>query len=254
MRLADKVAIVTGAAGSIGAATARAIVREGGAVCLADAASAEGLASELKAAGGRAIDVPTDVTGKDACGRMVQRTLDAFGRLDILVTVAGVTSFGSASALDEAEWDRVLAINLKGVFLSCQAAIPAMKSNRSGRVVTIGSVLGKNGGNPRPWIAPQEQEKAGNVAYGAAKAGVHSLTFYLAKELAGEGITVNCVAPGPVASAMTADLPEQLRALIPVGRMGRAEEVAEAIVFLASDTSGFITGEVLDINGGLWVD
>jgi NAD(P)-dependent dehydrogenase (short-subunit alcohol dehydrogenase family) len=156
--------------------------------------------------------------------------------------------------LAEAEWDRVLDINLKGTFLCCQAVMGVMKTQRFGRIVNMGSVVGKNAGNARPWRDPAEQERAGNVAYGVSKAGVHALTGFLAKELAAHGITVNAVAPGPVASAMTTSFPQTLRDLIPVGRMGQADEIAQAVLFLASPASGFVTGETLDVNGGIWCD
>jgi NAD(P)-dependent dehydrogenase (short-subunit alcohol dehydrogenase family) len=148
----------------------------------------------------------------------------------------------------------VIDINLKGTFLMCQAVMVIMKQQKFGRIINLGSVLGKNGGNPRPWIDPTEQDRAGNVAYGVSKAGVHMLTVYLAKELASFGITVNAVAPGPISSAMTTNFPKILRDLIPAGRMGNASEVASAILFLAAPNSAFITGEILDVNGGLWAD
>jgi 3-oxoacyl-[acyl-carrier protein] reductase len=185
---------------------------------------------------------------------MVERTLEAFGRDDVLVTAAGVVSTGNAETLTEAQWDRVIAVNLKGVFLSCQAVIPAMRAARYGRIVNIGSILAKNGGNPRPWLDRTEQDRAGNVAYGAAKAGVHAMTMYLAKELAADNITVNCVAPGPIVSAMTTNLPETFKAMLPVGRLGRAEEVADAVTYLAGEQASFTTGEILDVNGGAWTD
>jgi NAD(P)-dependent dehydrogenase (short-subunit alcohol dehydrogenase family) len=166
---------------------------------------------------------------------MVERTLATFGQVDILVTVAGVVSTGNAETLEVSEWDRVIDINLKGVFLSCQAVIPAMRAARYGRIVNIGSLLAKNGGNPRPWIDRKEQERAGNIAYGAAKAGVHAITLYLAKELSADNITVNCVAPGPIASAMTTNLPDTFKTLLPVGRLGRPEEVADAVAYLAGE-------------------
>lgn len=253
-RLSNRAAIVTGAAGGIGSAVALSLAREGADVCLADTASTSELARAVSALGRKAVEVRLDVTRKPDVQAMVERALAAFGRLDILVTVAGTTSFGSAAALDEAEWDRVVAINLKGVFLSCQAAIAPMRAAGYGRIINIGSVLAKNGGNPRPWLAPEEQERAANVAYGASKAGVHAMTLFLAKELAAHGITVNCVAPGPIASAMTGNLPEQLKAMVPVGRMGTAEDVASAVSFLAGESASFITGEVFDVNGGLWPD
>jgi NAD(P)-dependent dehydrogenase (short-subunit alcohol dehydrogenase family) len=201
-----------------------------------------------------ALALGVDVTDRAAVEGMVAATLQRFGRLDILVNVAGVVSTGAAATLAEAEWDRVIAVNLKGTFLCCQAAIPAMRANRFGRIVNLGSIIGKNGGNARPWIDRGEQDRSSNLAYGASKAGVHAITAFLARELAANGITVNAVAPGPIASAMTTNFPDTLRALIPVGRMGRAEEVAAAIAFLARPDSAFITGEVLDVNGGMWSD
>lgn len=242
--LAGRVALVTGAAGGIGSATVKAL----------EAAGAKVAAADVTAPDSGALSLAVDVTRRDQVQAMVARTVAALGRLDILVNVAGVVSLGAAATLAEDEWDRVLDVNLKGTFLCCQAAIPAMRANRHGRIVNIGSIIGKNGGNPRPWIDRAEQERASNIAYGASKAGVHAVTFFLARELAADGITVNAVAPGPIASAMTTNFPAHLQALIPVGRMGRAEEVAAAICFLAGPDAGFITGEVLDINGGMWAD
>jgi NAD(P)-dependent dehydrogenase (short-subunit alcohol dehydrogenase family) len=129
-----------------------------------------------------------------------------------------------------------------------------MRGQRYGRIVNIGSVVGKNAGNARPWLSPDEQKVAGNVAYGVSKAGVHALTGFLAKELAAHGVTVNAIAPGPIATVMTTRYPEALRALVPVGRMGELPDIVRAVLFLASRDSGFITGEVLDVNGGMWCD
>eukprot|EP01041_Mallomonas_annulata_P026835 gene26836-48274_t len=181
---------------------------------------------------------------------MVERTLAEFGKVDVLVNIAGVSSHGASDDVDEAEWDRVLRGNLTSVFLCCKAVLPAMRERGYGRIVNMSSILGKNGGNPRPWIDPQEQKRAGNLAYGASKAGVHALTYFLAKENAHHGITVNAVAPGPIATHMTRNFPQTLKNLIPVGRMGQPEDVADAVAFLAGDSAGFITGEVMDVNGG----
>ena len=250
MRFAGRTAIVVGAAGGIGGAIARGLAAEGANLALVDrrAADVEGLA------GGEAIRFEIDITQRPAVEDMVRGTLGKFGRVDVLVNAAGVVSFGSAASLAEAEWDRVLAINLKGVFLCCQAVIPAMRERRSGRIVNIGSIIGKNGGNARPWLDASEQDRSSNIAYGASKAGVHALTLFLARELATHGIMVNAVAPGPIRSAMTTTFPDALKAAIPLGRLGTADEVAEAVKFLASDAAGFITGEIIDVNGGMWGD
>lgn len=129
-----------------------------------------------------------------------------------------------------------------------------MKGSGFSRIVNIGSVLAKNGGNPRPWLDPEEQAGAGNAAYGAAKAGVHALTLYLAKELAVHDVTVNAVAPGPIPSPMTASFPEALLRQIPAGRLGRADEVASMVAWLCTRENAFVTGEIIDVNGGLCTD
>ncbi|WP_158929480.1 SDR family NAD(P)-dependent oxidoreductase [Acidisphaera sp. S103] len=254
MRLRDRVAIVTGAAGGLGSAISERFAQEGASLCLADRNSTAATAAAVRSLGREAVEVLADVTQTASVNAMVAQALVAFGRIDILVNVAGVSSHGAAATLPEAEWDRVLNHNLKSVFLCTQAVVAPMRERRYGRIVSIGSILGKNGGNPRPWIDPSEQVRAGNVAYGASKAGIHAMTFYFAKELAADGITVNVVAPGPIASPMTTNFPDTLRGLIPVGRMGTAVEVADAVTFLAGEAASFVTGEVLDVNGGAWCD
>lgn len=242
-----RVALVTGGAGGIGRAVCEALAASGAQVVAADR-----VAFEPPVPGVQSLSL--DVTRRDDIVRCMDETVARLGRLDILVNVAGVVSMGSAETLAEAEWDRVIDINLKGTFLCCQAAIGHMKQSGGGRIINMGSVIGKNGGNPRPWLDPREQDRASNVAYGASKAGVHIMTAFLAKELAAANITVNAVAPGPVSSAMTTNFPQTLRELIPVGRMGAAAEIAAAVLFLASPQAGFITGEVMDVNGGIWCD
>lgn len=249
MAVPEKVALITGAAGAIGSATARRLAREGYRLALADLS-----APQWNRAQGEALAVQLDVRSAEQVRDAVGRTLAAWGRIDLLVNVAGITSFGSAQQLPEAEWQRVLDVNLSGTFRCCQAVLAPMKEQGHGRIVNLGSVLGKNGGNTRPWIDASEQKGSGNVAYGVSKAGVHAMTAYLAREVAGLGINVNAVAPGPVASAMTTALPPGIKALIPVGRMGTPDDIAGVIAFLASDAAAFITGEVIDINGGMWCD
>ncbi len=253
-RLVNRVAIVTGASGGLGRATVRRFVQEGARVCLADRVPSGELLESLRAEGANVIEVVTDVTVADSVRAMVDATLAAFGTIDVLINIAGVSSHGASDDVDEAEWERVIRGNLTSVFLCCKAVLPTMRARGYGRIVNMSSILGKNGGNPRPWIDPAEQKRAGDLAYGASKAGVNALTYFLAKENAAHGITVNAVAPGPIATHMTRNFPQALKDLIPVGRMGTADEVADAVAFLAGDMASFINGEVLDVNGGAWVD
>lgn len=241
------VALVTGGGGMIGQAVARRLAQGGARLALSDRDEPASVGNDCRSYAADLAD-PAEVRA------VVDRTLADFGRIDCLITAAGVTSTGSFESIALEEWDRVHAINLRGVFLVNQAVIAPMRAQGAGRIVNIGSVLAKNGGNPRPWIDASEQERAGNAAYGAAKAGVHAMTLYLAKELAAHGITVNAVAPGPIASAMTTSFPEALIRQIPVGRMGKGDEVAAAVAWLCTPEAAFVTGEIMDVNGGLWMD
>jgi NAD(P)-dependent dehydrogenase (short-subunit alcohol dehydrogenase family) len=249
LAFSGRIALVTGGTGSIGSAVVAALRAQGATVVCADARGG------LPIVRAHLHDDPVvalDVTSRSQLHELVQHIQDQLGPVDTLVNVAGVVSFGAASTLPEEEWDRVLDINLKGSFLASQAVAAGMKALGFGRIINMGSVVGRNAGNARPWMDPAEQDKAGNVAYGVSKAGVHSMTGFFAKELAAFGITVNAVAPGPVATAMTAAFPDNLRAMIPVQRMGQPQDIAEAVLFLARRESGFINGETLNINGGMW--
>jgi len=244
-------ALVTGANGAIGSAVT-ALFREHGVhvigvdqVAAIDLENADFRRDEL---------VRVDVSSGLQLKALVARVNAQSGPIDTLVNIAGVVSFGSAQDLAEEEWDRVLDINLKGSFLACQAVIPGMRALSFGRIINLGSVVGKNSGNARAWIDPTEQQLAGNVAYGVSKAGVHIMTGFLARELAAHGITVNAIAPGPIATVMTTNFPPTLKALIPRGRMGTPGDVARTVEFLMRRESDFITGEVLDVNGGMWCD
>ncbi|WP_157961500.1 SDR family NAD(P)-dependent oxidoreductase [Acuticoccus kandeliae] len=254
MRLQDKIALVTGAAGGIGNAIAQAFAAEGAHLVVGDIKNLPALKDSLSAHAGSVTVVELDVADPASVRHFVDTAEKVHGRVDIIANCAGIARYGAAETLTEAVWDEVLDINLKGTFLCCQAVIPLMRRQQSGRIINIGSVIGKNGGNARAWLDRDELNKSGNIAYGVSKAGVHIITSFLARELAAEGITVNAIAPGPIASEMTKSFPDSLKLLVPVGRMGRAEEVAEAAVYLASDLAGFVTAEILDVNGGMWAD
>ena len=241
------VALITGAGGMIGSAVARRMAEGGARVALADREAPAPVGDDSRG-------YAADLTDHEQVRTLIGKAMADFGRIDCLVTAAGVTSLGAFESITPEEWDRVHAINLRGVFLANQAIIAPMKAQKFGRIVNVGSVLAKNGGNPRPWIDAGEQERAGNAAYGAAKAGVHALTLYLAKELAVHGITVNAVAPGPIASPMTTSFPAALVQQIPAGRLGQPDEVGGMVAWLCTRENAFVTGEIIDVNGGLWMD
>ena len=242
--LKDKVAVVTGASQGIGRDTALALA-EAGAKVAAAARNEEKLAalvSEIRAAGGEAFAVKMDVADADQVKAGFKQVVDKFGRLDILVNNAAVTRDGLAMRMKKDDWDTVLETNLTGAHLCIQQALATMMRARAGRIINISSVVAQSG-NP------------GQANYVAAKAGLIGLTKAIAVEMASRGITVNAVAPGFIETPMTDILPEQvkeaLKTRIPLGRMGRPRDVAAAIVFLASDEAGYITGHVLNVNGGM---
>lgn len=242
MRLTDRVAIVTGAGSGIGEATARRFAAEGAAVVLCDVAqeAVERVASDLAGQGARTLAMATNVADRQQVEAMVQKALSAFGRVDILINNAGINRDALARKMTEEQWDAVLNVNLKGTFLAAQAAAVPMMEQKYGRIVNTASVSVR--GN------------IGQANYAASKAGIVGLTRTLALEYARYGITVNAVAPGPTETAMTAGIPEEIRARmlagVPLQRMARPEEIAAAHVFLASDEASYITGHVLFVDGG----
>jgi 3-oxoacyl-[acyl-carrier protein] reductase len=243
--LAGRVAFVTGAARGIGLAVATALNQRGASVAVADV-DLPALETATQSLGDRALAVEADVSRQVDVRRAIERTVDHFGALDILVNNAGICPLCDFADVTEEEWDRVLAINLKGAFFCCQAVLPHVRrSGPRGRVVNISSVAGQSGGV----LAP--------IHYSASKAGLIVLTKTLARILAPDRATVNCVAPGTTATDLTdawaEDMREQVRATIPLGRLGQPEEIAEAVCFLVSDRAAFITGATLDVNGGLFI-
>lgn len=245
MRLADKVALITGAASGIGAATARRFAREGALVGVndTDAAGAEKVAEEIRAAGGKTMAVAADVTKRATVEGMVRQLLGAWGRVDILINNAGINRDAWAAKMTEEQWDQVLDVNLKGTFLCAQAVLPGMRERGWGRVVNTSSIgaLGN----------------LGQANYSASKAGVIGLTKTLALEYAKFGVTVNCVAPGATMTPMLAGVPDKVMELmitkIPAGRIASPDEIAGVHCFLASEEAAFITGQVLFVDGGMSV-
>lgn len=240
MRLEGQVAIVTGGGGGIGKATCLAFAREGADLVIPEVniANAEAAAAEIQALGRKCKVIETDVSNGDSVRAMVRQTLDAFGRVDILVNNAGIFSYTRIDVCTEEEWDRMMAVNLKGPFLCSQAVMETMKAQRSGRIINLGSLAGQVGGI------------VASAPYSASKAGVMCLTKSLARVLGEYGITVNSIAPGVAATEMAKNHPD-MRAQIPLGRVADASEIASAILFLASEEGRYLTGATLDVNGGI---
>lgn len=243
---AGRIALVTGASQGIGRACALALAKAGATVALAarNTAKLAEVQAEIEAAGGQAAAFAMDVASEESIKAGAAAMLERFGKVEILVNNAGITRDDLMLRMKRADWDDVLTTNLTGAFLLTQALLRPMMKNRWGRIVNVSSVVGRTG-------------QAGQVNYAAAKAGLIGMTRSLARELASRGITVNAVAPGYVETPMTAVLDEKqtaaMLAAIPAGRAGTDEEIAHAVVYLASEHAGYVTGHVLDVNGGMFM-
>lgn len=245
MLLDGKAALVTGASRGIGRAIALALAAEGAQVAInfaGNTAAAEEVKAQIEAAGGKAILVQADVADAAQVEAMVEKVSDEFGKIDILVNNAGITKDGLLMRMKDEQWDAVLNTNLKSVFNCTKAVTKLMMKQRYGRIVNMSSVVGIMG-------------NAGQANYAAAKAGIIGFSKSVAKELAGRGITVNMIAPGCIGTDMTANLPDKVKeamlADIPLGRVGTPEDVAKAVLFLVSDQAAYITGQILNVDGGM---
>ena len=246
MTLREKTVVVTGAAGAMGMAVVRAMLEDGAKVALVDI-DALRLDSVVRFLRGSTVAVPCDVSDASAVRAAHQAVEKALGPVDVLVNNAGVLSNAKSEATDDSEWRRVMAVNVDGAFYWARAVLPGMKQRGWGRIVNIASLAAKTGG------------LTAGTAYATSKGALSSLTFSLAREAASSGVTVNAIAPAYVKTPMVTEQlndaqQRQILAQIPVGRFCEPEEFAHAVCFLASPLSGFITGEVLDVNGGLHMD
>jgi 3-oxoacyl-[acyl-carrier protein] reductase len=245
MNLTGKVALITGASGGIGRAIAETFAEAGAAVALnysRNAARAEEAAAAIESAGGQAFAVQADVSDPAAADAMIARVQERWGRLDVLVNNSGVTRDGLLMRMKDEDWDTVLDTNLKGAFHCARAAVKIMMKQRSGRILNVSSVVGVIG-NP------------GQTNYCASKAGLIGFTKALAKEVGSRGITVNAIAPGFIMTEMTAALSDEvsakIQANIPLGVFGEPSDIAAAALYLASDAAKYVTGTVLQVDGGL---
>ena len=244
--LEGKIAIVTGASRGIGRYTALQLAQNGAdlIVCARSEAPLKELVVEIEALGRKALAVVVDVVNPEDVKNLIEQALATFGRIDILVNNAGITRDGLLLRMKDADWDAVLDTNLKSAFLLTRAVAKSMSKQRSGRIINISSVVGEMG-NP------------GQANYCASKAGLIGLTKSVARELARRNVTVNAVTPGFIETDMTDELDEKARteltAQIPLGRLGVAEDIAHAVIYLASDRASYVTGQVLGVNGGMYM-
>ncbi|MCI5119751.1 MAG: 3-oxoacyl-ACP reductase FabG [Candidatus Electrothrix sp. AUS4] len=247
MSLDGKIALVTGGSRGIGRAICQQLAAQGAVVGInyvSNSAAAEEVLAEITAQGGKGFLCGFDVADAEAVGKAIKDITAEQGGLDILVNNAGITRDGLMARMKDEDWDAVLNTNLKGAFTCAKAAMRGMMKKRWGRIINITSVIGFLG-------------NAGQVNYASAKAGLIGLTKSMARELAGRQVTVNCVAPGYIATDMTADLPEDIQKMIlstiPLGSLGTPEDVASAVSYLASEESGYMTGQTLHVNGGMYM-
>jgi 3-oxoacyl-[acyl-carrier protein] reductase len=246
LKLAGKVALVTGGAQGIGKAVALLLARNGADIAVSDInlEKAKETVKEVQALGRKALAIKADVATSGDVEKMVDAILSQFGKVDILINNAGIARDKLILRMTEEDWDAVLNINLKGTFNCTKAVVRHMSKQKSGKIVNIASVVGEMG-------------NAGQGNYAASKAGVIGFTKTIAREFAQRGINVNAIAPGYIETPMTDALPdkvkEELKRMIPLDRLGKPEDVAEAVLFLVSESANYITGQVLNVNGGIYM-
>ncbi len=245
MDLSNRVAIVTGSGRGIGLTIARRLAEAGADIVINDigeAAIVEDAAEQIKGLGRQSLGVLGDVSSAPDMEKLVETAINTFGKVDILVNNAGITRDRLVMRMSDEDWDKVIAVNLRSVFLCTRAVVRHMTKQRWGRIVNIASIVGVAG-------------NAGQANYSASKAGIIGLTKSVAKEVASRGVTVNAVAPGFISTPMTEQLPEsriqEIKKRIPSGSLGTPQDVAEAVAFLASEEASYITGHVLNVDGGL---
>ena len=242
MDLANRVAIITGSGRGIGRAIALKLAEAGATIVVSDIAEAEPVAEEIRAMNRKSLAVSADVSSSSDVAKLVETTISTYGRIDILVNNAGITRDHNILRMSEEDWDTVLNVNLKSVFLCTKAVLPHMSKQNWGRIISISSIVGIVG-------------NVGQANYASSKAGVIGFTRAIAKEWSSRGITVNAIAPGFIETPMTRQLKEEWRQAlvkrIPVGYFGTPQDIAEAVAFLASEEARYITGQVLGVDGGM---